>query len=420
MKDYKIGNESNNWLAILRTEKYNKTLSKKEKKKRNKLKKKNKLPTSKGSTLTLYNPLTDYKQDIEYVKNYTISHDGNNIFWNTILTYSDSIDSTHIYRFNTQEMKTVMLKKHLGSATKLVSSWDGNQLAYLASSDTGDVKVHQLFYWNSQLATTKTIVDCLDSNFPISKSVSTNRKPYFSENGNYLFFGIGTKPKVKPKDTLTDDEKYNLDLWSWTDNRLQPQQLKALKKDKKRTDLFIYNIITEKIIQLTDSSLNVRTYNEQHNNKYLLLSSQTPYYKELSWKGWSFDFYRLNVETGEKKMLKKHFDSRFQLSPSGKFAAYYSKNDSAWFSIDILENKETRITQNKVYYSLDFDTPGNPNATGKAIWNKNETTLLIKGQYDYWKVKIDGTSEKRITKGRESQIVFSYWKVTEKKINTTI
>jgi len=314
-------------------------------------------------------------------------------------------------------MKTILISKHLGSVTQLTSSWNGNQFSYLASSDTGTVKKHQLYYWNNQLLKTKMIVDTISFIFPATKSVSINRKPYFSENGNYLFFGVGIKPIIEPKDTLTEEEKYNLDIWSWTDNRLQPQQLKALNRDKKANSLFLFNITTQELTQLTDSSLNIRTKDKWHNNKYLLASSQAPYLKEMSWNGWYFDYYRLEVETGEKTLLKTHFNSRIQLSPSGKYAVYYSKIDSSWYSIDIKNNKETRITHKKVYHKKDFDTPGNPYAVGGVRWCKNEKEIIIHGQYDYWKITIDGTVEERITKGREKNISYSYWKTSDEKIN---
>lgn len=420
VKSYKTSKDKGNWVGILRTSKFkvHKHLSKKEKKKE---KKKGKTtPKKNGTYLTLYNPLINNTKNIPSVKSYAISKTGEAIYYSTSYKYNDSIDSCFLYRFNTKNATSQLLNKELGEIIQLTSSKSGDQFSYLFSSDTAKEKVHQLYYWNTSLTKPILIVDTLSEKFSTSKSVSRYYSPYFSDNGDYLFFKVGNKPIQEKKGSLTDEEKYSLDLWSWTDNRIQPQQLKNIKKDKKKAELFIYHTAKKTYYQLADSTLKIRKTDISNNEKYLLAYSQQPYLKEMTWDDWYFDFYRINVETGEKILLIKHHNDQLKLSSSGKNAVYYSKKDSAWFHINIDQNKTTQLTTSKYFHDQYHDTPGEASSSGTAIWDKTEDVIIINGQYDYWAITIKDLTTKRITFGRENQTIFKYWKtsnIEEKYLN---
>ena len=57
-----------------------------------------------------------------------------------------------------------------------------------------------------------------------------------------MFFGTAKKPVKEPEDTLLDEEKYKLDIWSWDDDFLQPMQKKQLDQEKKRTYQAVYHL----------------------------------------------------------------------------------------------------------------------------------------------------------------------------------
>lgn len=399
VESFKTSKENKgNWMAIRRTKGF-KTSSKKKKKK------KKKSPISHGTILSLYNPLTNTLKHYKNIEEYTINNDGNIFFWSSKKTFNDTIDSTYIYRYNTAEALPTLINRQKGYVRKLTSSYTGDQFSYLFSADTTTKKVYQLYYWNTSLFKSEAIED----NKNIEKSVSIDFSPYFSENGNYLFYGIGKKPEQEEKDTLTNEEKYSLDLWSWTDDRLQPQQLKNLKRDKKRSDTYVFLTDSKSSIQLTDSLLNIRTYSKKHNERYLLATSQTPYLKEMTWDGWYYDYYKINVETGEKTLLISHHNDNIKLAPSGNQAVYYSQKDSAWFHYSIEEKKTKKLTSKKIFHNKYHDIPGTSHSSGGATWSKDEQFVIIKGQYDYWLINIKTNKIEPITNGRNQNTIYTLW-----------
>lgn len=415
VKTYKKSKDAGNWLSILRSDEFkiNKKLSKKEKKKLRK--NKGNLPKENGSFLTLFNPLTYMTKQIASVKEYTINKTGDAIYYTTSYQYHDSIDSCFLYRFNAKDASTQLINKHLGTVIKLNSSKSGDQFSYLLSGDTIKEKKYQLFYWNLTLSESTLIVDTISQQFSSLKSISEFHTPYFSDNGEYLFFKVGNKPIIIQKDSLTDDEKYSLDLWSWTDKRIQPQQLKNLKKDKQKADLYLYKTTTKTYSQLIDSTFRIRKTDITNNEKHLLLYTQEPYLIEMTWDGWYYDYYRIDVETGNKTLLKKHHNDQLKLSSSGRQAVYYSRKDSAWFHIDIEQNKTIQLTHSKYFHNQYHDTPGDANSIGRAYWNKSESQIIIKGQYDYWSFSLKESTIKQITFGRKNKTIYSYWKTTKRE-----
>ena len=228
VESYKTAKEADgNWIGILRTQNFKQGAKRKKKKRK-------KAPKATGKTLSIYNPTIGTLKHIANIQEYTINENGDSFFWSKKLCFNDTFDSTYVYKYNTSNDSETLISSQRGTIKKLVSSPDADQLSYLFSSDTTNEKAYEIHYWNSTLEKAIPITKINEGILSDQLSVSAHYSPYFSENGNYLFFKIGKRPKVKQKDTLTTDEKYRLDLWSWTDDRIQPQQLSNLKRDQKK------------------------------------------------------------------------------------------------------------------------------------------------------------------------------------------
>lgn len=419
VKSWKYGKEKGDWIAILRNKDYTKKEQLTKKKKWSLFKKKEQSkPKENGAVLTLYHPLTFESKNIPSVTDYIINKTGNYLYYSTSYSYKDSIDSTYIYRRNTSDGTTTLIKKGKGSFTQLTTSKLGEQFSFLYTEDTTKAKVYQLHYWDSNYIASKIIVDTLSTKFDKDKSVSEFHTPYFSDNGSFLFFKVGEKPVNKRKDTLTEDEKYSLDLWSWTDNRIQSQQLRSLEKDKKEASLFVYSLVDNDMKKLTNKWEREITNDKTNNKPFIIIRSQTPYLKEMTWDGWYYDYYIVDIKSGNKKLILKKHDASVSFSESGEKVAYYSKKDSAWLLKNNITQEVKKLTKDKIFHNQYHDTPGFPNSSGNVIWGKDESYLVIKGQYDYWSYSVNESNIQRLTFGRENKTVFNYWKTNDEYDNT--
>ena len=198
------------------------------------LPKKNKIPEAKGSDLVIFNPLLKKEYRYKDVTEYVVAKDGKSISFLQDIPDSTRIDNFRINVFETHEevLKTVFENK--GSAKKLSTDRAGNLVSFIYSPDTAKVKIYNLWL-SKNISAAVRIVDFANPSLPAGWSVSENGDITFSDDATRLYFGTAAKPVKEPPDTLLDDEKYKLDIWSWNDDLLQPMQKKQLEQEKNAT-----------------------------------------------------------------------------------------------------------------------------------------------------------------------------------------
>jgi hypothetical protein len=100
------------------------------------------------------------------------------------------------------------------------------------------VKPFKLYYYIPTRDSAEVIAAAGINGMPQQWAVSGDGKVYFSKSGSNLFFG--TAPIPKPADTtIVDFEVAKLDIWNYKDDYLQPQQLKNLQTELKRSYLAV-------------------------------------------------------------------------------------------------------------------------------------------------------------------------------------
>jgi dipeptidyl aminopeptidase/acylaminoacyl peptidase len=407
-----MGQEGGDWLLIHRNKDF-KLPEAKTKKKKCTLFKKKKPALLKdkelGTILTLFNASKDSVFHIENVGTSGVSFYGNKAYYSQTFTVNDSLDSTSIHILDLITLKSSVVYENIGVAEGFSFDRSGDQFAFYATVDTGDYKKFQVYRYANEK--TEMIIDSVLSIFQNHQSVSNHEKLRFSRNGERLFFGVGNKPLDPGKDSLIKSEKYKLDLWSWTDGRLMPQQLLSAKKDKKSSADFVYNIKSRSIVQCQDTSLNNVRYYDHRNSNYALELSQLKYLKEMTYDYWYFDYLRVNLNTGIKDTLAKHIQGfNGSLSPSGKYFTYFQISDSTWYSLDVDAGITVNLTgaiEDK-FYAKHFDMAQGIEPSGNNYWTEGEQSIMVFSQSDLWIVPITGGKPYRFTKGKETNSRFSY------------
>lgn len=268
----------------------------------------------------------------------------------------------------------------------------GNKLVYLSSQDTAkDAKIYQLNLVDL-ISTKKTmLVTTLEGEYALTKSVNHNLTPYFSKDGSKVFFGVADLPKVAPKDSLLETEKAKLDVWNWKDDRLQPQQLVELSRDEKDTWLSVYDLNTSTFRIIENDSLSLR-HNVLNESPYVLGFVEKPYEFAYNWDYPNkTDVYRVNVFTGEAKLLRKAAIYSFSLSPSGKYFTYFNEKDLQSYVYDIDKDEHQCLTCGvKTVWLDDINgQPITPGPVGEVQWLKGEKDLIISSKYDVYKYNFE-------------------------------
>lgn len=418
IKSFKLAEENSEWLAIF----FDKQKIKKEKK--DSLEKKDSITNKKdikgkdkGGRLLILNPLTKEEYGFENIKCYSIPKKSNKIGF--IRNYGDSIDSTAVFIFDPRKESAVKVFEKKGFADKITLDEKGEKFAFIHSADTIKEKSYCLYFLDQLDTQAKKIVDTLTNALPNKWTVSEHGKIFFSEDSKRLFFGTAHKPMHEPKDTLLEEEKARLDIWSWTDKRLQPRQLKQLKKDKKKSYTALYNIENSQVIQIADTIIERVQILRDGISDYALGYEDAKYKDLLSWEYPPYkDVYAMNLNTGKKALMLEKKQYRVYMSPNGRYIIWFESADSSWYSKNVQTKKIHSLTINLdvAFYNVESDIPAEPYSYGIAGWVEEDSYVLIYDKYDIWKA--DPTGKEKATcltngYGRKNNIVFRYIKLDD-------
>ncbi|MCF8332434.1 MAG: prolyl oligopeptidase family serine peptidase [Bacteroidales bacterium] len=411
VKSFKIPEKSGNWIAYLH---------KKEKKEKSQNQEADTLSTDTSETdtvkktighrLVLYNPLTNDELTFIQVKNYKFSENGKRLIISKETKQDDTDkNEVEVIVVDLTSFTVEQVFSGKGKIADIAVGPDGEHYAFIYTGDTTEIKDYHLYMDNQKIADSAT--SFLFENWQIS----SNSNLYFSEEGKRLFFETAPKPKKKAEDTLTDDEKYHVDIWHWRDRRLQPQQKKQKKRDIKRDYKAFYDIKKEKFLQVETKKLRHVYILKGNTSDYAFALDSKPYKRETSWTGRRFrDVYYINLKKNQCRCILKKHDNRISFSPAGRYVLYYSEKDSSWYSIDLKKDKKINLTGklDVPFYNIKHDMPVEVKAYGVAGWDKNQHAYIY-DRYDIWKIDASGKqSPVNVTKshGRNTKTRFRYKK----------
>lgn len=388
VKRYSV-NETSDWVAILSFE------NPKEQVKQNNClfrRKKNQPEeyTSTGNQLVLINPVTNERIEFSDVTEFEFGRNGEYLFYSQHKKYDVDTIYLHAYHLNTGEKYEV--NERFTTLGKYNFDYNGKKLAVLASKDTVEKnKVFDLYQWNIEKKIFAKLIDTTTVNLK-NKTVSNFSSPYYSRNGEKLFFGIADIPTQEPEDTLLDKEKATLDLWHYQDKRLQPQQLIEKSRDEKSTWLSFLDAHTpSNVTILEDDTLDV--YLLDHSNSNIAIGvSDNPYQASYNWNyPWPVDYYKVELETGEKQLIGKAIGYRATLSPSGKYFVYFNQDKAQILVKNTETNAINCISCLRDEEWLD-DINGMPHDAGPIGYvgfTKEEKSFILYSLYDVWEYNLE-------------------------------
>lgn len=367
--------------------------------------------------LKIWDPINNVEFSFNKIDTFAIAPKGFQIAYLNKLSDSTKLKTLVVFDPRNQKADTILCDSACIKLLKLDET--GQQLAFLHSTDTAKIKNYSLKYTPTSKIKITDIQNTKSKLFSKEWIPSENGKLFFSKDGTKLFFGASPKYIELKKDSVLDEDKPKLDLWSYTDTQIQPVQLKQLAQKKKQTYTAVYQIKDKTCIQIADTTIeNIRLYN--FNNADIALGvDDRNYEKQMVWSSRSLnDYYLIDLKTGKRTSLLKERNS-LNLSNTGKYAVWFDFTDFQYHLIDTKTLKSSIISAeipNKLYDEL-HDTPNDPEPYGIADWTENDEYLLIYDRYDIWKIDPKGKEKAlRLTPGRANQIKYRYVE-TDKEIN---
>ena len=350
--------------------------------------------------------LSDGKEKtFKLVSDYAFDKKGTRLVMKTTKAGKDSNSTAFVLLYNLAADKTDTIMRNLNDAKNFSFDEEGTQLAFVVERDSSTKslqKFYKLWYYSSGQDSAKLVAEKNTVGMQLGFTISENGAVKFSRDGKKLFFG--TAPITPPKDTtLVDFEIARLDVWHYNDDYLQPQQLKNLVNEQKRSYMAVMKPGDNKVVQLgADDAENI-TLVDEGNADWVLAESTKGGRITLQWEGRTkAAAYAVSTTDGSRRLIKASSISNFDASPGGKYVFWYEPDTKNYFTW----NSATGITKNisvkikEPLYDVENDVPDHPGAAGVTGWTADDRYFLINDVYDIWQVDPEAIEQpKNITNG---------------------
>ena len=343
-----------------------------------------------GTPLVLRELATGEERRFEDVTAYEFSEDGRWLAYTTGQKDEDA-DADGAWVVSTAGGEPVELLAGYGRYDQLVFDEAGERLAFLSNTAdwASDEPAWSLYTWTPGAESATTAVGLDHPSLAEGWAPSPHREPRFSKSGGRLYFG--TAPRTRPEpEPIPKDDRVVVDVWSWTDDRIQPQQLSELEDEEQRSYLAVLHLGDEpRLVQLGAPGLPEVSTPLDGESAMALGVTDLPYRRMLSWDVQLFqDVFAIDVETGMRSELQRGRRGSFRLSPGGHWVSWWDAEQRTWF-VQPTSGGEAVDVSSAIGQRMDnelHDTPQLPGSHGSAGWLADDAGLLLYDRYDLWLV----------------------------------
>jgi dipeptidyl aminopeptidase/acylaminoacyl peptidase len=388
----------------------------------------------KGSVLLLKNLADNTTRTIGNVTDYAFNKKSDFLAY-IIESANTAGNSVELFNLNHYTLKVVA--SDTSRFSKLTWQKEGDGLSFFKTfkKDTHEEENAMVYSYTDiyKTASLQIFDPTTAAGFPGNMRIYNGSALRISDDMRSVFFGLKTwtvkskkedKKNTDSSKSKTDSAKTMLakkpaadeklpavDIWHWKDPEIQPRQKVTFTQDKEASYLSVWNLGTKQFYQLAKENTPdaLLTGNQQ-----FAITSTNKKYKPAFKEDYA-DFYLVNTQTGEEKLLyEKTLDGFYtgpNSSPDGKYLYYF--RDKHWWVYEIATGRNINITQNikADFQNLRDDHPATRPPVGVGGWIKGDKEVLLYDEYNIWAVKPDGSGGRKLTQGEKEEIMFRVYRV---------
>jgi len=354
------------------------------------------------NTLVLRNLTTDTEHTFAGVAEYVVSDDGSTVVLQTDGSGDRAAAQTLIWvRLPEGQQQTIWQGKN---ARAMVLDASGTRLAFAAAGDPQHQVGTAVWYYRAGAGPAVVLAD--DRSAGIDPGLQVGDPSAFSEDGSRLFVSL-TERQVLP-----DSDAVKVDVWSYTDAKLQSQQLGELRDRRPRSYQAVVRVDEPgRLIRLQREHERPSSFGGRHD--LVLFDERQGDPSDYNWAITGQPSYALvSTRTGERKSIKL---LSAELSPTAKYVVGWDVERKNIYSYEVATGITRNLTGSLPIPLVDRDVTLEPLSQYRPLqiarWLPNDVAVLIHDRFDIWQIDPSGIrAPLSITNGygRRHNIVFRF------------
>ncbi|MGH7466313.1 MAG: hypothetical protein ACREK1_14110, partial [Longimicrobiales bacterium] len=222
---------------------------------------------------------------------------------------------------------------------------------------------------------------------PQGHVISDKAALQWNDAGDRVFFGVKVQEAKPAKDET--DETDETDAWRktsdvnvfhWNDDRIQTVQEKQAENDRNRADRAVLHIASKRLLMLQDSTL--RSITVGRDGRWAVAWDDRAYVSD--WEEERADYYRIDVDTGERIPMLQAQLRTYGMSPDGSRFLYW-KDEHLW-SYELATTRHVNLTAQAPvsFVNAEWDYLSTAPPYGITGWTKDGRYIVLTHRYDLW------------------------------------
>lgn len=251
----------------------------------------------------------------------------------------------------------------------------------------------------------------MDAMFPGEMVLSELSDPSWSTDGTFVRIGIKEQRRTAPAAASDGEERANVDVWHWADERVQSVQMVQADADRR----FTY----EALVHLPDAAAPapalaadagggaryVRLADEDmprvsltRDGAWVIGQRDGPYRGVMDMPGGRRDLVRIEPRSGTATILAEGVRYVLGTSPDGRWLLY--SRDGSPRLVELASGVERELTApGTSFENTEADRPGERPTYGLAGWSRDGDAVLLNDRFDVWSVPLRGGDPVNVTAG---------------------
>ncbi len=220
----------------------------------------------------------------------------------------------------------------------------------------------------------------------------------WSKDDNRLFIKIREydQKEEDKEEQKNEEEKSTVQVWHWKDKKLLSERIMEDERNKNEVFDAIYFRNSNTLVQLTSEEIQ-RLIQSKDTDNWAIGKDNREYLSD--WDIDKNDLYRIDLSTGDKKLIEKGYLSRYwsdiEISPDGSKAILW--DGSHYWCYDFEQDSKINISEGLgvSFVNSDYDYFGYIADWGFEGWVKDQYAIIVNHDLDLWLLPLDDRSEAR-------------------------